>query len=89
MQIMIIENEALSNGGRSMELTTGKKTISIYFTDSLTTVCVKNAAHAAYRGFGRVFSGARTLQQAAASYKDRAVIAMIETAAETLTAEVS
>ena len=89
MQITITRNEAMIPSGRDMELTRGKKIVSIYYSDSLTTVCVQNAAHAAYRGCGRVFFGTRTLEQAAASYKDKGVIAMINRAAATLAAEVA
>ena len=89
MSILITENEVMSNGGRSIEVTNGKKTVSVYLTDSLATVCVKNASHDAYRGFGRVFSGVKVLKQAVASYRDKAVVAMIEAVSEAMVAEVS
>lgn len=81
MQIQVINNENI-DGNHSLELATDKKAMSIFVGGSFTTVCVKNASHAAYRGSGRVFHGDNTLEQARDSYKSAAVKAMIETAME-------
>lgn len=82
MTIQIISDERLENNCRAFELATEKKTISIFLGGSFTTVCVKNASHAAYRGSGRVFHGDDTLSQALDSYKDGTVKSMIEAAME-------
>lgn len=82
MMIQIIKNEVLANGARSIELATEKKAVEIYHGENFSSVCIKNAMHAACRGTGRVFHGADRLGQALASYKDAAVKAMLQAAVE-------
>lgn len=81
MMIQVVSDEQLDEA-RAIELATEKKAISIFLAEYYATVCVKNAAHAAYRGNGRIFHGEHKLQQALNSYKDNSVKAMIETAIE-------
>ena len=78
MTIQVVRSEVLENGGRAIELATEKRSVSIYLGSSFSTVCVKNAMHAAYRGCGRAFHGENRLKAAFASYKDADVKAMIE-----------
>lgn len=79
MEIVILSNETI-DGVRGLVLTNGRRTVEIAISKVLTAVVVKNAAHAAYRGYGRTFHGDNTLAQARDSYKDASVKSLIQAA---------
>lgn len=81
MTIIVEKFETLPTGARVLELSTESTTVSIYHGEAFSSVCVKNAAHRAYRGVGRTYHGERRFERAEADYKSEAVRSILRFAA--------
>lgn len=72
---VLIENVTRDKYGVSYELSSGKRSAHIRVESDRINVCVRNASHRVWRGFGRFFD---SFAEAKDAYKSSAVKSMID-----------